>query len=81
MEKGTRTCIACKEKFNKFAEKYIKISQQNGEIVLNMQNAEGKSCYVHARNECINKLIKNKILNKKFRKNISEEIYNNLFKN
>lgn len=78
MEKGTRTCVACKEKFNKYNANYLKLNLNNDELIINSSKSIGKSIYLHNTQECINKFIKTKILNKKFHKNFSEETYNKL---
>lgn len=78
MKKGTRTCLACKQKFDKYNTNYLKINFENDEMTINKLNSKGKSIYVHNNTDCINKFIKLKVLNKKFHKNIDEEIYNKL---
>lgn len=78
MKKGIRTCFACKEKFDKYNSNYLKISLENDELFINIPNSKGKSIYVHNNNDCINKFIKTKVLNKKYHKNFSEETYNKL---
>lgn len=78
MKKGTRTCLACKEKLNKYDEDYLKLNLVDDTLLINELNSNGKSIYVHKNSECINKFIKMKVLNKKYRKNISDDIYNKL---
>lgn len=76
MEKGTRTCLACRQKFNKYNTNYLKISFEDNELFINKPNSKGKSIYVHNNTDCINKFIKTKVLNKKFHKNFNDEVYN-----
>lgn len=78
MKKGTRTCLACKQKFDKYNSDYLKINLEDDEIFINQQNRKGKSIYVHNCEECINKFIKTKVLNKRYHKNFSDETYNKI---
>lgn len=67
-----RTCIVCKNKFEK--HNLIKITKtKNGEI--NVNGMQGRGAYVCTNPECHKKLVEKKVLNKAFRKDISVEIY------
>lgn len=77
--KNERTCIACRQKFDKTKENLIKITKVDGKIFVN-SSAFGRSCYVCGTKECINKTIKNKLINKAFKCAVNNEIYEKLEK-
>lgn len=77
--KNIRTCIACRQKFDKTKHKFIKITINNGKMKINQNNEVfGRSCYVCEDENCIKKVIKNKLINKVYKRNINEDIYEKL---
>ena len=72
-----RMCIACK--VSKDKKDLIRIVKTDNSFVLDKTGKlNGRGSYVCDNHECMEKLIKNKILNKVFKCNISQEIYENL---
>ena len=70
--KPIRTCIVCRNKFEK--EFLIKITKdKNGNITLN--GKQGRGAYICKNQECHKKLIEKKVLNKTFKKEIPSDIY------
>lgn len=76
--KNIRTCIACRNKKDKTSNKLIKITKTEQGIVIN--KGFGRSCYVCENNECLDKVIKNKLLSKAFKQNVESSIYEELNK-
>lgn len=72
--KNIRTCIACRNKFDKANTKLIKITKSGENFSIN-ENYFGRSCYVCNKNECIDKTIKNKLINRAFKQKVNDEIY------
>lgn len=74
--KNIRTCIACREKFDKAGGKLIRITKVGESIEINNDgHFFGRSCYICDKRECIQKVVKNKILNKVFKRQIDNDIY------
>lgn len=77
--KNIRTCVACRQKFDKSKTKLIKITKNLNEIFVGAnQNHSGRSCYVCENLECINKVIKNKLVNKAFKCAVNTKVYEKL---
>lgn len=82
MEKQTkrqpeRTCAVCRNKDEK--RNFIKIVRVNGEIVLDKeQKINGRGMYVCKNNECIQKAIKTKAINRCFKKEVPANLYEEL---
>lgn len=77
--KNIRTCIACRKKFDKTENNLIKITKEYDKIVVNSNNKDfGRSCYVCKNCECIDKVVKNKLLSKSFKKQVDISVYNEL---
>lgn len=76
--KPTRTCIVCKNKFDKqFLNRIYKT--QTGEIVLDKnQKAQARASYICYNKSCHEKLVKQKSLNRAFKQNVSQDQYENL---
>lgn len=74
-----RTCVACRKKFNQ--SELIKITlSKSGDYAINQSGASGRSNYVCHHHDCIELTITKKILNKKFKKEVPQEIYQSLTK-
>lgn len=73
-----RTCIVCRTKKPKNHLIRIVLSK-NGEInVEKTPKLDGRGAYICNGTECVEKLIKTRALNRTFKKNFSEQEYNNL---
>lgn len=73
--KNTRKCIVCKEHSDK-SEMLRFVKNADGKVVLDRtQKADGRGAWVHGSEDCINKLIKKKMLNVAFKSNVGDEIY------
>lgn len=72
-----RTCIACKNKLSK--DSLIRLSKSvDDNILINSKNGFGKSCYVCKNKKCIDIVVKKKILDRKFKLTIPEDLYESL---
>lgn len=70
--KPQRTCIVCKNKFDKDA--LVRLSKKsNGQIEIGTQ--DGRGFYICKSEQCQKNLQTKKVLNKVFRKNIEESTY------
>ncbi len=73
-----RMCIACREKKDKKSLIRV-VCNKEGEISLDFTGKKaGRGAYICNDINCINKLIKNKLLNKAFETAVSEETYENI---
>ena len=73
-----RMCIACREKKDKKSLIRV-VCNKEGEISLDFTGKKaGRGAYICNDINCINKLIKNKLLNKAFETVVSEETYENI---
>ncbi len=73
-----RMCIACREKKDKKSLIRV-VCNKEGEISLDFTGKKaGRGAYICNDINCINKLIKNKLLNKAFETSVSEETYENI---
>ena len=76
MKSSERMCIACRNKSTK--NNFIKISKtKNDEFYIN-EFSEGRSAYICKDDKCIEKVCKNKLLNKTFKCNVKQEVYDKL---
>ena len=73
--KNIRTCIACRNKFDKTKTSMHQITFCDNEFQVNNGNVFGRSIYICKNNKCLQKVVKNKTLNKMFKTNVNEEIY------
>lgn len=73
-----RMCCVCREMKNK--NKLIRVCRNNkGEFNIDeTQKAEGRGAYICKEGECISKLKKNRGLNRAFKIQVPEEIYDKL---
>ena len=73
-----RTCIGCREKKNK-TELIRIVCNKEGEISLDInEKKEGRGAYICNKQECLEKAIKSKSIEKAFKRKIDDEIYNKL---
>lgn len=72
-----RMCIACKE--SKPKRELIRIvKNENMFVVDKTGKINGRGSYICDNKDCMEKLIKQKVLNKVFKCNISSDVYENL---
>lgn len=73
-----RTCIVCKNKDDK--NNFIRIVRnKNNEFSIDKSSKKnGRGCYVCNNTDCVQKLKKTHALNRAYKVNISEEIYDNI---
>ena len=71
----TRMCFICRNTFNKQSLNRL-VKTSCGEIFLDKSGkANGRGAYICKSPECIEKLKKQKVLNRAFKCELSEEIY------
>ena len=72
-----RMCIACKE--NKPKKELLRVVKQDDNFVLDYTGKlNGRGSYICNCDDCFNKLIKNKLLNKAYKQNIPSEVYESI---
>ena len=76
MRKPQRMCIACRKTGDK--DNFIKIAKNKNNQILINEICDGRGAYICKDKNCIEKVIKNKLLNKNYKCNIDEETYNKL---
>ena len=74
-----RTCIVCKQKQDKNQMSRIVCDGQSV-LIENEKKLNGRGAYICKDEKCISSLIKNKSLNRAFRKNVSLETYEEIVK-
>lgn len=74
----TRTCIACRTKGDKNSfNRIIRTSQ--GEFIIDKEHKlNGRGAYFCKANNCIEKICKNKLLNRNYKTNVNDSIYKQL---
>ena len=74
-----RTCIACRKKIDiSKNNKYLRLSKSknNGVKVEKSSNKnEGRGAYICFDDKCIKKTIKKRLINRAFKKDVSNNIY------
>lgn len=76
-KQSERTCAVCRKKASK--DQFIKIVRENGEIKIDReQKINGRGMYICKTGDCIVKAVKTKAVNRVFKKDISENIYEEL---
>lgn len=73
-----RTCIVCRTKQPKNNLTRIVLDKTGKINVETGSKLEGRGAYICKAQECVDKLIKTRALNRTFKKNFSEQEYNNL---
>lgn len=72
-----RTCAVCRKKASK--DQFIKIVRAGGEIKIDReQKINGRGMYICKDGDCIVKAVKTKAVNRVFKKEIPETIYEEL---
>lgn len=73
-----RKCITCQDRNSKKTLIRI-VKNKDGEIFVdNTGKANGRGAYICATKECLEKAIKTRALNRAFKLEISEKVYNDL---
>lgn len=73
-----RQCISCRKMFPK-KDLIRVVKQSNGTYFIDETNkSNGRGAYICNNEECINKCIKSRLLNKSFKSNINQNIYESL---
>lgn len=76
--KNTRRCIVCRQHADK-TDMIRFVENDQGEIIIDVsQKANGRGAWVHDSGECVSKLIKKKMLNTVFKRNVGDGIYGEL---
>ncbi len=70
-----RMCIACRQMKDKKSLLRIVKNKENNIFIDLTGKQNGRGAYVCKDNECLNKLKKQKALNKTFKMNVSEDVY------
>lgn len=75
-----RKCIACQDRDSK--KELIRIvKNKEGQIFLDLTGrANGRGAYICKSIECLTKAIKTRALNRAFKTEVSQEVYENLLK-
>lgn len=73
-----RTCIVCRKKSEK--SNFIKIvfNKKNEIKIVKDKYLQGRGAYICKTNECLNKCLKTKALNRAFKSPIPQEFYDEL---
>ena len=73
-----RKCIACQDRHNK--KEFIRIvKNKEGEIFIDLTGkANGRGAYICKDSECLKKAIKSKALNRAFKMEVPNEVYEKL---
>ena len=75
-----RTCMACRCKFEKGNLLRI-VKEPNGKISIDESHkVNGRGMYICKNKECINKAIKSRAVSRAFKKDVGNEIYEQLGK-
>ena len=78
MEKRQRMCIACRQMFDKKDLTRV-VKNKEGQIFVDSSGkANGRGAYVCTNQSCLEKMKKQKILNKAFKCMVEEKIYKQL---
>lgn len=72
-----RMCIACKE--SKPKKELIRIVKQEENFIIDFIGKQnGRGAYICNNQECFDKLIKQKLLNKAYKQNIPNDVYDEI---
>ena len=75
--KKERTCIACRRKKNQ--NDMIRVCKFNGIVIVEKQHSPfGRGAYICNSKDCVELVIKKRLLNRAFKANLDVEIYNQL---
>ena len=74
-KKPIRTCIACRQEFEKSQLVRIVRTPEGNYIVDKTGKANGRGAYICGSEECVKKLKKNRLLNRAFAVALPDEVY------
>ena len=75
--KQERRCVACRNNKNK--NEMIRVARYNNEMFLDIaQKENGRGAYVCKDSQCIQLTIKKRLLNRSFKSNVDNSIYEKL---
>ncbi len=78
MNKPCRMCMVCRERKPK-TELFRVVKKSSGEIDLDLTGkADGRGAYICKEGNCKEKLLKSKALNKSYKINVSQEVYDKI---
>lgn len=74
----TRTCIVCRQKKDK--KEFVRIVKNNENMICVDKTGKmnGRGCYVCAEGECVKNLKKVRALNKTYKTNFGEDVYDKI---
>ncbi|MCL2630454.1 MAG: YlxR family protein [Firmicutes bacterium] len=73
-----RTCAVCKAKKHK-SEMLRIVKNPHGEISCDIhQNQDGRGAYICKTQECINKCVTKKLINKSFKTQVDSKVYEDI---
>lgn len=74
-----RTCICCRKKFPK--KELIRIVRNNDEITVDKTGKlDGRGAYFCGGDDCKKKLVKTRALNRSFKREVDNSVYENIIK-
>lgn len=73
-----RKCIACQERGDKKSLIRIVKNKENDIFIDRTGRSNGRGAYVCTNSECLTKAIKSKALNRAFKMDVEDEVYNHL---
>lgn len=73
-----RKCIACQERGDKKSLIRIVKNKENDIFIDQTGRSNGRGAYVCTNSECLTKAIKSKALNRAFKMDVEDEVYNHL---
>lgn len=79
MHEPMRTCSVCRRKANK--SEFIRIVRVGDQVLVDESGkGQGRGAYICNNAECINKCVAKKLLNRSFKMQLSEELYDAITK-
>ena len=73
-----RKCIACSERWDKKQLMRI-VKNKDGEVFMDPTGkANGRGAYIHLSEDCLNKAIKNHLLERSFKASVPKELFDKL---
>lgn len=74
MQAKQRRCIACRE--SKPQSEMLRVARVNNEYLIDIkQKLDGRGAYICKDKNCLDLVIKKRILNRAFKTNIANEVY------
>ena len=75
-----RTCAACRNKAQKQNLIRVVKNKQNEILIDETHKMNGRGMYICANDDCINKAVKSRAINRSFKTNVDDSIYEELVK-